>query len=123
MPPTKRKHEQPKPVAEATPAEVPADEPEAVAGEDFPAEDLPTGADETDGDATEPPDEDEDEDTPPAEPDAELVEVRGPCRKCYPDGWPAREKGASASCFHGLAVVFGQANYAPRDIAHACDLV
>lgn len=54
---------------------------------------------------------------------AEPVEVREPCRACYPDGWPAPAVGASASCHHGIAVTYGRPTFVTRDIAEAAGLV
>ena len=103
------------------PEPVEADEADDTAADNPPDEATPE-ADETHDTATDLDDSSEDNEADAAA-GAELVEVRGPCRKCYPDGWPAREQGASASCHHGLSVRFGEANYATRDLAHACDLL
>lgn len=34
--------------------------------------------------------------------------VTDPCRVCYPQGWPVKQAGASASCHHGLTIRRGE---------------
>jgi len=43
--------------------------------------------------------------------------VTVPCRRCYPDGWPAEEPGAFVSCPHGLSIRYGEQVEISRDDA------
>lgn len=43
-----------------------------------------------------------------------------PCRKCYPDGWPTKQAGQSASCHHGLSIIYGQQLEISRELAIEC---
>lgn len=43
--------------------------------------------------------------------------VDEPCRKCYPQGWPTKQTGASASCHHGLTITKGQSVEISREDA------
>lgn len=38
---------------------------------------------------------------------AETGMVDEPCRKCFPDGWPAAEADAYVNCGHGFGIRFG----------------
>ena len=43
--------------------------------------------------------------------------VTEPCKICYPGGWPTKQAGQSASCFHGLSIIYGQEVEITRDAA------
>lgn len=43
--------------------------------------------------------------------------VDEPCRKCYPQGWPTKQTGASASCHHGLTITKGESVEISREDA------
>lgn len=43
--------------------------------------------------------------------------VTEPCKVCYPGGWPTKQAGQSASCFHGLSIIYGQEVEITRDAA------
>lgn len=94
MPPVAKKAAAPKPKAEEPTDEVKSDLPDDDKDSDTP-QDVDNAPDNTEGDAS------------VASIEDEGVWVAEPCAKCFPDGWPSTEPGASVNCPHNHALVFG----------------